>query len=174
MGVYLRVLHYVPLSPQFVTGYMSFLNERINRSVEPLYIASQVSVYWSSLTSRCSGFDHSTDSTSHSFSFMCSYLQHVPCLHSINNLYLNIIFFRGSGSWLRAGWSGIESRWGREFPSVKTGPGALSNSCTMGIGSFPGVKCGRGVLLTTHPLLVPRSWKSRAIPLPTLWATRDL
>jgi len=32
--------------------------------------------------------------------------------------------------------------------------------------SFPGVKCGRGVLLTTHPLLVPRSWKIRAIPLP--------
>jgi hypothetical protein len=41
----------------------------------------------------------------------------------------------------------------------------------MGTGSFPGVKCGRGVLLTTHPLLVPRSWKSRAIPVPTLWAT---
>ena len=36
----------------------------------------------------------------------------------------------------------------------------------MGTGSFPGVKCGRGVLLTTHPLLVPWSWKSRAIPLP--------
>jgi hypothetical protein len=29
-----------------------------------------------------------------------------------------------------------------------------------------GVKCGRGVLLTTHLLLAPRSWKSRAIPLP--------
>ena len=41
----------------------------------------------------------------------------------------------------------------------------------MGTGSFPGVKCGRGVLLTTHPLLVPRSLKSRAIPLPTFWAT---
>ena len=41
-------------------------------------------------------------------------------------------------------------------------------SCKMGTGSFPGVKCGRGVLQTTHPLLVPRSWKSRAIPLPTL------
>ena len=41
----------------------------------------------------------------------------------------------------------------------------------MGTGSFPGVKYGRGVLLTTHPLLVPWSWKSRAIPLPTLWAT---
>ena len=41
----------------------------------------------------------------------------------------------------------------------------------MGTGSFPMVKYSRGVLLTTHPLLVPRSWKSRAIPLPTLWAT---
>jgi len=41
----------------------------------------------------------------------------------------------------------------------------------MGNGSFPGVKYGGGVLLTTHNLLVPRSWKSRAIPLPTLWAT---
>ena len=30
----------------------------------------------------------------------------------------------------------------------------------MGTGSLPGVKCGRGVLLTTHPLLVPQSWKS--------------
>ena len=36
------------------------------------------------------------------------------------------------------------------------------------LGSFPGVKCGRGVQLTTHPLLVPRSRKSRAIPLPTV------
>ena len=41
-------------------------------------------------------------------------------------------------------------------------------------GFFPGVKCGRGVLLTTHPLLVSRSWKSRAVPLPTLWATPGL
>jgi len=41
-------------------------------------------------------------------------------------------------------------------------------------GVFPGVKCGRGVLLTTHPLLVPRSWKSRNIPLPTLWVTACL
>jgi len=47
-------------------------------------------------------------------------------------------------------------------------------SCKMGTGSFLGAKCGRGVLLTTHPLLVPWSWKSRAIPLPTLWATPGL
>jgi len=57
---------------------------------------------------------------------------------------------------------------------VQTGPGAHPPSCKMGTGSFPGVKYGRGVLLTTHPLLVPRSWKSRAIPLPTLWATPAL
>jgi len=61
---------------------------------------------------------------------------------------------------------GIESRWGRDFPPVQTGPGAHPASCTMGTGSFPGVNCGRGVLLTTRPLLAPRSWKSRAIPLP--------
>jgi len=41
----------------------------------------------------------------------------------------------------------------------------------MGTGSFPRVNYGRGVLLTTHPLLVSWSWKSRAIPLPTLWTT---
>jgi len=66
---------------------------------------------------------------------------------------------------------GIESRWGRDLPPVQTYPGARPASCTVGTGSFPGVKCGWGVLLTTHPLLEPRSWKSRAIPLPPLWAT---
>ena len=77
---------------------------------------------------------------------------------------------------LRVGWSGIESRpgGGRDFSPVQTGPGAHPTSCNMGTGSFPGVKCGRGVLLTTHPLLVLRSWKSRAIPLPSLWATPGL
>ena len=69
----------------------------------------------------------------------------------------------GIATELQAGRSEIESRWGRDFPPVQTGTG-----------SFPRVKCGRGVLLTTHPLLVPRSWKSRAIPLPTLWATPGL
>jgi hypothetical protein len=52
---------------------------------------------------------------------------------------------------------GIESRWGRDFPPVQTGPGAHPASCTMGTWSFPGIKCGRGVTLTTHPLLVPRT-----------------
>ena len=42
------------------------------------------------------------------------------------------------------------------------------------LGLSQGVKCGRGLLLTTHPFLVPRSWKSTAIPVPTLWATPGL
>ena len=60
------------------------------------------------------------------------------------------------------------------FAPVQTGPGAHLASCKMGTGSCPRVKCGWGVLLTTHPLLVPRPWKSRAIPVPTLWATPGL
>jgi len=66
----------------------------------------------------------------------------------------------GIATELRFGRSGIESRWGRDFPPVQTGPGAHPTSCSMGTGSFPGVKCGWGVLLTTHTLLVPRSWKT--------------
>jgi len=63
--------------------------------------------------------------------------------------------------WLRAGRSEIESRWGRDFPLVQTGPVAHPASCKMGTGSFPGVKCGRVVLLITHSLLMPQSWKRR-------------
>jgi hypothetical protein len=53
---------------------------------------------------------------------------------------------------------GIESRWGARLSApVQTGPGAHPASCTMGTGSFPGVESGRGVTLTLHPLLLPRS-----------------
>jgi len=54
------------------------------------------------------------------------------------------------------------------LPSM-TGPGAHPASCTMGTGSFPGEKSGRGVTLSPHPILVPWSRKSRAIPLLPLW-----
>jgi len=57
----------------------------------------------------------------------------------------------GIATELRAGQSGIESRWGRDFLAVQIGPGVHPASFKMGTGSFPGVKCGRGVLLTTHP-----------------------
>jgi len=50
----------------------------------------------------------------------------VWCTHFLNNL-------------LQAGRSGIESRWGRDFPPVQTGPGAHPAFCKMGTGSFPGV-----------------------------------
>jgi len=74
----------------------------------------------------------------------------------------------------RPDYQSSESRWGRDFPPVHTDPGAQPVSCKMGTRSFPEVKCGRCVLLTTHPLLVTQSWKSRATPLPTLWATPGL
>jgi hypothetical protein len=44
----------------------------------------------------------------------------------------------------------------------------------MGTGSFPGVMSGRGVTLTSHPLLVQWPRKSRAIPLLPLWAARPV
>ena len=53
---------------------------------------------------------------------------------------------------------------------IQTGPGTHLTSCTMGNGSFSGVKSGRDVTLTPHRLLVPWSWKGRAIPLLPLWA----
>jgi hypothetical protein len=70
---------------------------------------------------------------------------------------------------------GIESWWGARFSApVLTGPGAHPASCTMGTGSFPGVKSGRDVMLTPHHPLVPWSWKSRAVPLLLLWAVRPV
>ena len=61
---------------------------------------------------------------------------------------------------------GIESRWeARSSAPIQTGPGAHPASCKMGTGSFPGVKSGRGLTLTPHPLLVSWSRKSRGIPL---------
>ena len=102
----------------------------------------------------------------------------IPFAFSVTNrLYIH---FRGllSSVGIATGYGldgrGIESRWGRDFPPIQTGPGAHPASCKMGTGSFPGVKCGRGVLLTTDPHLVPRSWRSRSIPLPTLWAKPGL
>jgi hypothetical protein len=60
---------------------------------------------------------------------------------------------------------GIESRWGgaRFSAPIETGPGTHPASCTMGTGSFPGVKSGRGVTLTPPPsLLVPLVMKEKS------------
>ena len=76
---------------------------------------------------------------------------------------------------MRAGRSGNRLPVGARFSApVQTGLGAHPASCTMGTGSFPGVKNGRGVTLIPHPLLVPWSRKSRAIPLLPLWVVRPV
>ena len=47
---------------------------------------------------------------------------------------------------------GIESRWGKYFPHLsRMAPGAHPASCTMGTGSFLGVKSGWAVTLTHLP-----------------------
>jgi hypothetical protein len=69
---------------------------------------------------------------------------------------------------------GIGSRWGeifRTYPDRLRGPPSLLYS---GSRVFPGGKGGRGVMLTTHPLLVPRLRKSWAIPPLTLWVLLGL
>ena len=81
---------------------------------------------------------------------------------SINVILVSLLLIRGPGSSVGIvtvyglDGPGIESRWGARFSApVQTGPGAHPASCTMGTGSFPGVKSGRGVTLTPHLLLVP-------------------
>jgi hypothetical protein len=77
--------------------------------------------------------------------------------------------------WLRAGRSGDRIPVGARFSApIQTDPGTHPASCTMGTGSFPGVKSGRGVTLTPHLLLVSWSWKSGAISLLPLWAVRPV
>ena len=52
--------------------------------------------------------------------------------------------------------SGVRIPVGARFSApVQTGPGAHPASCTMGTASFPGLKSGRSVTLTPHPLLRP-------------------
>ena len=67
---------------------------------------------------------------------------------------------------------GIKSRWGPVFSTCSDrlwGPPILLYN---GYWVFPGVKSGRSVTLTPQPLIVPWSWKVRAIPLLPLWAVR--
>ena len=88
--------------------------------------------------------------------------------------YLNLHTLKAAGIATRYGLDGpgIESRWEARFPApVQTGPGAHPGSCTMGTGSFPGVKRPWRGADSPHPHLQCRGLKlGRAIPLPTLRA----
>jgi hypothetical protein len=76
-------------------------------------------------------------------------------------IWYNVVKYCGQGSvvGIAAGYGlggpGSNSVGARFSAPVQTGPGAHPASFTMGTGSFPGVKSGRGVTLTPHPLLVP-------------------
>jgi hypothetical protein len=100
----------------------------------------------------------------------CCHIYLVP--QHCNFMLVNFMYFTG----YRLDGPGIEYRWGRKkfFAPVQTGPEAHPASCTTDTGSFPGVKSGQGVTLSPHPLLVPWSRKTRAIPLLPLWAVRPV
>jgi hypothetical protein len=88
-------------------------------------------------------------------------------------IYWRLVSLRGPGSSV-----GIATGYGLDGPGyripvgarfsapVQTGPVAHPASCKMGTGSVPGVESGRGVTLTPHRVLVPRSKnRVRVIPL---------
>jgi hypothetical protein len=102
---------------------------------------------------------------------------HKVFFKSILNIQLSLLYLCRPGSSVGIATCygldgpGTESRWGARFSApIQTGPGVHPASCTVGTGSFLGIESGRGVTLTPHPLLVPRSKNSRAIPLPSLRA----
>jgi len=70
--------------------------------------------------------------------------------------------------------SGIESRWGRDFPHLsRPALGHTQPPVQWVPGISRRVKTGQSVTLTPHTLLVPWSRNSRAILLP-LWAVRSV
>jgi hypothetical protein len=106
-----------------------------------------------------------------------SYTTVVPYDYNNIILYHNMWAVKRSrySDWLWAGRSGDRIPLGARFSAlVQTGTGFHPTSCTIGTVSFPGIKSGLGVTLTPHPLLVPWSWKSRAMPLFPLWAVRPV
>jgi len=96
-------------------------------------------------------------------------IQEILC-HSVSQLVCGSGSSVGIATGYGLGGSGIESQWGRDFPHLSRptlGP-------TMRTGSFPGVKKGRGVAPTPHPLLMPWSRKRRAISLLPLWTVQPV
>jgi hypothetical protein len=87
--------------------------------------------------------------------------QHSP--HIITGLQFEHTFDESILSSASTGFAVVRSPTEAKNFSSNLGSGAHPDSCTMGTGgSFPRVKRGRGVMLTTYPLLVPRVRKNRS------------
>ena len=69
---------------------------------------------------------------------------------------------------------GIESRWGEIFRTCPDRPWGPPSLLYNGYLVFPGGKERKGRDADPSPLLVPWSWKGRAIPLLLLWAARPV
>ena len=67
---------------------------------------------------------------------------------------------------------GIATDYGLDGPGSNPGGDEIFRPSRQALG--PGGKVRPGVQLIIDPLLVPRSWKGRAIPLPNLRATLGL
>ena len=114
------------------------------------------------------------------FTFYSS-LPHIPynlrslnlfhCPHECSSIFLKALVLSCIATGYGLDGPGIESRWGRDFPHLsRPALGPTQPPVQWVPGSFPGVKSVQGVTLTPHPLLLPWSRKSRAIPLLPLWA----
>ena len=69
---------------------------------------------------------------------------------------------------------GFESRWGEIFRTSPDRPWGPPSLLHKEYRVFPWGKARPGCNAEPSPLLVPRSWKSRAIPLFLLWAVRPV
>jgi hypothetical protein len=85
------------------------------------------------------------------------HVEHFPDINKLCNVASCWIYIRTCDGY---GLDGLGNRIpveARFSAPVQAGPGANPTSCTMGTGSFLGVKSGRGVTLTSLLLLVPWS-----------------
>jgi len=107
--------------------------------------------------------NRSTGDSGGQFSF--SYYQHETL-----KFHILTLLFTGYG----LDGPGIESRWGEIFRTYPDRPWSPHSLLYNGYRVFLGSKERPGRDADPSPLLVPWSWKNRAIPLFPLWAVRPL